>query len=166
MADSDLVKFLPDVTCIKGNGEKFKYFILCKKPQQQKTQKKKKKFQSVFSTLLNKLKWSYFLSEDCAVEFKKCLSRQERGSRERICHMSGSFQVVQQFLATSSFGLIKEGIWFFLGCSNGNTTLNSEFVIALLFIFRWNKNSHGPLMKERVLKVTDLGRNSKWETLT
>lgn len=43
MTDSDLVKFLPDVTYIKGNGEKFKYFILCKKPQQQKTQNKKKK---------------------------------------------------------------------------------------------------------------------------
>lgn len=137
------------------------YFV--KKHSNEKLKRRKKK-SSLFS-LLNKLRWSYFLSEDCAVELKKCLSRQERGSRERICHMSGSFQIVQEFLATSSFGLIREGIWFFLGCSNGNTTLNSGFVIALLFIFRWNKKSHGPLMKERVLKVTDLGRNSKWEML-
>lgn len=85
------------------------------------------------------------------------MSVQERESFERICHMNGRLQIVQQFLVPFSFGFIRERIQFFLGYSNGKATLTSEFVIASLFIFRWNENSNGPLMKNTQQKFPSIG---------
>lgn len=113
------------------------------------------------------MRWNDLIFPQKNVQYNKkvFLSTQEKATREKKCHMRWSFQIVQQILATFSFALIREGILFFLECSNGNAILKSEFVIALLCVFQWNKNYYDPLIKESVLKAANLGRNSKLKAL-